>query len=63
MERGDTLYNTHNWKLGLVELAFDPDAKLDREPLREAAKFKIALEILQEFAGADKIHYQLHFEQ
>jgi len=56
------LYEAHNLKVGIVDLAFEPDAKLDREMLVKAARLKVALDVLQEFASENKIHYDIVLE-
>lgn len=55
-------YEAHTMKLGVVDLAFEPEAKLDREMLVKAARLKVAMDVLQEFAASEKTHYELLLE-
>lgn len=56
-------YETHSLKADWVELAFEPTAVLDRSTVDRAAKLFVALEVIKEFTGSDKKHYELQVEK
>lgn len=58
----ELVFETNRVNQGLVELAMNPQEQLDREELMKAARLKIALQVLEEYADSQKPHYTARIE-